>query len=239
MKLSVLVPAKNEPHLQATLDDIERHRELGTEVLWMEDPGIGQRKCTTRLAEQASGDYIMKLDAHCSLSQGFDRALLSEMHGNTILAPILMPLDPITWSINGKKQMAQFVFDSNLVMQHADGDAGNTMCLQGSCWIVSKENYFKWNLGDETMPSWGGQGTELGIKAFLNGGQCRTTRTAFYGHVFRHTDADFPYDRGETPGKKANEELVRRYRNTTLLPLVERFGFPCDWRHYLTLQGMI
>lgn len=229
MSLSILIPSKREPWLQKTIEDIERHAVTDVEILWREDYGIGQRALTNVLCREASGDYIMKLDAHCSVGPAFDRILLEEMDSRTILAPTLLPLKGETWTVNGKKRMNQFAFDTNLVMQHIDGDAGDTMCLQGSAWVVSRENYWAWNLGDETLGSWGGQGPELGIKAFLNGGRCRTTDRTYYGHVFRHQDSDFPYDRGAEPGKYANTELQRRYLNADLAPLIERFNYPCDW----------
>lgn len=235
MKLSILIPSKSEPYLQKTIDDIFLHAEGDIEVLVGLDGGslnldwkpkypekvfwslypadTGQRAITNKLAKQATGDYLMKVDAHVSFSKGFDTALLKEINDKTILAPLLLVLDPITWAVNGKKQMAQFRFDNNFVMQHADGDVGETMCLQGSCWMISKENYWKWNVCDETLGSWGGQAVELGIKAWINGGVCKTTRSAYYGHVFRHLDTEFPYDRGDNPGKFATEELKRRYEN--------------------------
>jgi len=235
MKLSILIPSKNEPYLQKTIEDLKSKITDDTEILvgldgYSEElisesdfsvpvgivkteKTIGQRKMTNILANSARGDYLMKIDAHVSFSKGFDTALLSEIDNKTILAPLLLVLDPITWAVNGKKQMAQFRFDNNFVMQHADGDVGETQCLQGSAWMISKENYFKWNVCDETLGSWGGQAVELGIKAWINGGVCKTTRSAYYGHVFRHKDDEFPYDRGENPGKFATEELKKRYEN--------------------------
>lgn len=224
VKLSILIPSKNEPYLEKTIEDLKSKIRGDTEILWREDYGIGQRALTNELAREAKGEYVMKIDAHVSFSEGFDTALISEMEERMILAPILLVLDPITWSINGKKQMAQFRFDDNFVMQHADGDVGETMCLQGSCWMISKENYFKWNVCDETLGSWGGQAVELGIKAWINGGICKTTRSAYYGHVFRHLNEEFPYDRGDNPGKFATEELKKRYQNDPkVLELINRY----------------
>ncbi len=231
MKLSILIPSRQEKWLDKTIAGIYAARSLAdTEVLFMEDDGRGQRKCINDLAKKARGEYVMKLDAHCQMGPHFDRILLEEMDDVSILAPMLLPLDGETWSVNGKKQMLNFAFDTNFVMQHQPEHPHNfSMCLQGSCWVVSRENYWKWNLGDETLPSWGGQGVELGIKAFLNGGVCRTTRRAFYGHEFRHADADFPYKRDEDAGKLATEELIRRYKNKKLAPLIEKFKYPVDW----------
>lgn len=235
MKLSVVIPAKNEPYLQQTVDDIESKKQADTEVLWMEDSGLGQRGTTNALVEKAQGEYIMKVDAHCMFDEGFDVKMLEDIDENTILAPRLLALDAENWQPRlDCPPSSQYVFDTNLVMQY-DRSRENldpiveTMCLQGSAFMVRKDKYWEWNLGDTTMPSWGGQGTELGIKAFLNGGVCKTTNKTWYAHLFRQTDADFPYDRGDNPGQQANEELIKRYKNKSIAPLIERFNYPIDW----------
>lgn len=211
MDIQVIIPWRNEPLIDKTVKDILDHSESDIIVSPIQDKGRGQRAITRETVERSKAKYIIKTDAHCSFSQGFDTTLLDLMDDKTILAPLLMPLDPISWAVNGKKQMAQFIFDRELVMQHQDGEAGETMCLQGSFFMVSRENYLNWDLDGDDMPSWGGQGVELGIKAFLNDGRCMTTDKAYYGHVFRMEDKDFPYDRGENPGKEATEILKKKY----------------------------
>lgn len=245
-RLSILIPARNETLLQKTIDSIFQQAQGDTEVLvaldnWDNPPelriakggfirtNLGQRGATNALARLSNADYLMKLDAHCSLSEGFDVNLMAEMDDKTILSPLLLVLNPETWTINGRKHMAQFVFGRDFVMQHKEGEVGETMCLQGSAWMISRENYWKWNVCDETLGSWGGQAVELGITAYLNGGRCKTTRSAFYGHVFRQDELDFPYDRGERPGKFATEELKRRYEDK-IGELVEKFDYPLDWK---------
>jgi glycosyltransferase involved in cell wall biosynthesis len=234
-ELTVIIPSRKEKFLQQTIEDIKQHAEGDIEILYEEDEGLGQRALLNKLARKATGKYIMKCDAHCSFSQGFDVKMIAQMDDKTILSPILMPLYE-NWTINGKKQMCQFAFDTDFVMQHIDGDVGETMCLQGSCWMITKENYFKWNVCDESLGSWGGQAVELGIRAFLNGGRCITTRDAYYGHIFRHTDSEFPYDRGESPGKLATERLKGIYFDK-IGGLIEKFNFPCDWKKFLLDKG--
>ena len=229
-RLSVVIPSKNEPYLEKTVEGLKRACTGDTEVLFLEDVGIGQRATTSELVRRATGDFIMKVDAHVQFAHGFDIAMLAEIDDKTILAPLMGVLEPISWTINGKKMMSRYCFDTNLIMQY-DVENGNpeTMCLQGSAWMTLKKNYWDWNLGDESMPSWGGQGAELGIKAFLNGGRCVTTRSTYYGHVFRHSGADFPYDRGANPGQRANEVLKQRYLNKSIAPLIQKFNYPADW----------
>ena len=251
MKLSVLIPSRGGRELKRTIEDILEHSEADTEIIvgfdgsmpegfetfWSpglkfhhEPEHVGQRAITNKLAYLSTSDYIMKVDAHCSFSQGFDRVMLSEMDDKTILAPLLMSLDGPTWTINGKKSTSRYCFDQNLVMQY-DEENGNpeTMCLQGSAWMVSRDNYWNWKLGDETLGSWGGQGPELGIKAWLNGGVCKTTRNAYYGHVFREKEEDFPYQRDKAAIKGTTDEIKKRFKNQKIAGLIKKFNYPADW----------
>ena len=189
-ELSILIPSRNEVWLQKTIEDINLHKEGNTEILWEEDTEMGQRALTNKLARQSTAKYLMKVDAHCSFQQGFDVKMMAEMDERTILAPLMGVLDPIGWTINGKKMVSRYCFGRDFVMRYdVENDNPETMCLQGSAWMIERENYWKWNVCDESLGSWGGQAVELGIAAWLNGGRCKTTRSAYYGHVFRHLDS--------------------------------------------------
>lgn len=211
--ISVLIPARNEKYLPRTVEDLYKNAVGEVEVLFKEDYGIGQRALTNELAKQARYDLVMKTDAHCSFGYAWDRELLKDYQENSIIAPYLMVLDAETWTVRPEKKSSQFVFDSDFIMLYGkekDPMVNESMCLQGSCWLVSKQNYFDWNLGDERL-NWGGQGVELGIKAFLNGGKCLTTKNTYYAHMFRTSDGEFPYDRGKEPGKEATGFIKREY----------------------------
>jgi len=94
--LSVLIPARNEMWLQRTIEDVFAHAKADTEVIvvldgqWPETPiadhkrlrvthsetVIGQRAATNLAARMSTATYVMKLDAHCSLDDGFDVKLI-------------------------------------------------------------------------------------------------------------------------------------------------------------------
>jgi len=94
--LSVIIPARQEEFLERTINDILDKAEIDTEVIaildgyWPEPPiadrskvtfihhtdSIGQRAATNEGARLSQSDYIMKLDAHCIVDQGFDRKLI-------------------------------------------------------------------------------------------------------------------------------------------------------------------
>src|SRR3990167_10632131 len=258
MELSVIIPSRDEALVEKTIEDVLFHAESNTEVLvgldgWSQPisdedlylaqfkykgrvhflksvKGIGQRQITNKLVEMSKARYIFKVDSHTSFQQGFDKQMISEMDDRTILAPLMGVLEPISWTINGNKMTSRYCFGKDFVMKY-DEENGNpeTMTLQGSAWMITKENYFKWGLLDETLGSWGGMAVEVGIKAFLNGVRCRTTRESYYGHVFKEKDSDFGYDRGLHPGKEATELLIKRYRNKSIAGLIEKFNYPADW----------
>src|SRR3990167_9670729 len=94
--LSILIPSRNEMFLARTIEDILQHIEADTEVIalldgkWAEPAipqyervnviyvpeAIGQRAGTNLACRLSKAKYVMKVDAHCSFDQGFDRKML-------------------------------------------------------------------------------------------------------------------------------------------------------------------
>lgn len=229
--ISIIIPTKNEPLLERTIDDIKENARTDIEILTEEDSGIGQRALMNKLAKQAKYDYVMKTDAHCSFGPAFDKILLDTIDDDMVLMPLLYPLNPEHWTINHHNPMSNYVFDTDLVMHFGEHNPKETltrsMCVQGSCFMTKIANYFDWELADESL-NWGGQASEIGIKTYLNGGRCMTTKDTYYGHVFRHFDEDFPYERDHkeiAEGKKALQKL----KTKAIAGLVEEFDYPVDW----------
>jgi glycosyltransferase involved in cell wall biosynthesis len=96
MELSVLIPARNEEWLSRTVADVLAHARAETEVIvvcdgeWANPPledhprlrmirtpaPIGQRAATNVAARMSNATYVLKLDAHCSMAEGFDQTLI-------------------------------------------------------------------------------------------------------------------------------------------------------------------
>ena len=94
--VSVLIPSRNEIFLPETLADILSHARADTEIIviadgdWPDPPieddprvtlvmhgtAIGQRAATNEAARLARGAFVMKLDAHCAVDDGFDVKLM-------------------------------------------------------------------------------------------------------------------------------------------------------------------
>jgi len=79
------------------------------------------------------------------------------------------------------------------------GDIVDTMSLQGSCFMCTREKYWELELCDESWGSWGQQGTEVALKTWLSGGRVVCNKTTWYAHMFRTQSGwKWPYP---APGK--------------------------------------
>lgn len=71
-----------------------------------------------------------------------------------------------------------------------------SMSLQGSFFMCTREKYWELNLSDERVGSWGNQGIELACKTWLSGGRVLVNHNTWYAHLFRTQGGDFsfPYE---------------------------------------------
>lgn len=260
-ELSILVPSRNEEWLQKTLEDILEHIEGDTEILWEEDTmPIGQRALTNKLARKSTAKYLMKVDAHCSFSQGFDVKMMADMEDNRVLIPAMLNLYAFDWvckdghrtyqsNINKcptcgqsvdkqavwqpkpKPVMTNGCFDSKAIFQWHDPQPEllkhQTMCIQGAGFMVTRENYWKWNLCDEAFGSWGSHGVEISIKTWQNGGEVWATRNAYMAHLYRSAE-EFPYQRDMTQVDQANA-MAKKLLTKDIEWLIRKFEMPTDW----------
>lgn len=68
-----------------------------------------------------------------------------------------------------------------------------TMSLQGSFFLCTREKYWELNLCDEGFGSWGNQGIEIATKTVLSGGRLVVSQKTWYAHMFRTQGGDFSF----------------------------------------------
>lgn len=200
---------------------------------------VGQRALTNQLARLSTAKYICKTDAHVSFAQGFDRVLLESMDENTVMTPMLCRLDAEQWNIIAQPFTKKYYFDTNMVFQYGKREDEKdswglvpTMSLQGSCFVVSREKYWEWNLCDEAYGSWGFQGSETACKTWFNGGRVITNTDTFYGHLFRGAGqnvTEIPYVRTKEEIEKAKKCASELLKHPKMPWLIEKFKYPADW----------
>lgn len=68
-----------------------------------------------------------------------------------------------------------------------------SMSLQGSCFMMTKDQYWDLNVCDEGWGSWGSQGIEVALKTWLSGGRVLCNHNTWYAHMFRTQGGDFGF----------------------------------------------
>jgi len=68
-----------------------------------------------------------------------------------------------------------------------------SMSLQGSFFMLTREKYWELNICDEDFGSWGSQGIEVAVKTWLSGGKVMINHDTWYGHMFRTQGGDFGF----------------------------------------------
>jgi hypothetical protein len=249
-KLSVIIPSRDEQFLVPTIDDIFRNARGETEVVAVLDsdrwPGdwkavtdrhpnlhtihngspLGMRASINRGVASAisrGADYVMKLDGHCSLSEGFDITLLSETEPNWVVVPRRGRLDPENWCATethkpdidyhylsfpdnpqdfGGKGLNGKVWEAR-ARERKDILVDDECSSQGSCWVTSAWNFERLELMDEqSFGKFWAEAQEVLMKNWLSGGRCVVNKKARYLHLHKGTR----YGRGY---RLAESELVK------------------------------
>jgi hypothetical protein len=88
-----------------------------------------------------------------------------------------------------------------------------SMSLQGSFFMSTRHNYWKYELCDERAGSWGNQGIELACAAWLSGLRVLCNHKTWYAHMFRTQGGDFgfPYENHGTD--KTKKYIVDKFWN--------------------------
>ena len=122
----------------------------------------------------------------------------------------------ILWRAKDSPKSISYCFDSSPHFQYFgeytkrpgyEGDITETMSLQGSCWMLTRDKYWELEVCDENFGSWGSQGIEVAVKTWLSGGKVMINHKTWYAHMFRTQGGDFgfPYPISVRDQEKAKD----------------------------------
>jgi glycosyltransferase involved in cell wall biosynthesis len=115
--VSVCIAARNEEFLARTVEGVLKNKRADTEVIvvcdgnWpkppiVDDPdviliyhskSIGQRQAVNEAVKLSTAKYVMKLDAHCILDEGFDVKLIADCEYTWTVVPRMYNLHGFDW----------------------------------------------------------------------------------------------------------------------------------------------
>ena len=112
-----------------------------------------------------------------------------------------------------------------------------SMSLQGSCFMCTRDKYNELNLCDENVGSWGNQGLEVACKTWLSGGKVIVNHKTWYAHMFRTQGGDFgfPYEQHGRLVDKTKKAVWEFFTNGKW----DKQIYPVSWlvRRFLPVPG--
>src|SRR3990172_3969603 len=122
--VSVIIPSRNEPFLQQTIQSLLDNATGEIEIIAVLDgywpnPQLindsrlilihtgkvkGMRGVINAGVAVAHGEYILKCDAHCMFDKAYDSVLSSDCENNWIVVPRRYRLDPYEWKLQDVKK---------------------------------------------------------------------------------------------------------------------------------------
>lgn len=108
----------------------------------------------------------------------------------------------VVWIPKRSPNSSSYCFDAEPHFQYfgeynkrpeGKGDITESMSLQGSAFMVSRQRYLDLGFNDEEFGSWGSQGIEIACKSWLSGGCVMINHKTWYAHCFRTQGQDFGF----------------------------------------------
>lgn len=223
-KVSIIIPARNEIFLQKTIWDL---LEKGGDVeviavldgYWPNPPlkddprlkilhrgrALGMRAAITAAAEIATGEWIMKCDAHCMFDQGFDEVLKRETDQDWLAVPRRYSLDAELWERKPKFPIDYHYLDCPMVnetyfqfhgvpwnemtRERFDDpryEIDDLMSWQGSMWFMSRSLWERVSpMREDLFGTFSQEPQELGNKVWLSGGRIVVNKHTWYAHLHK------------------------------------------------------
>jgi glycosyltransferase involved in cell wall biosynthesis len=227
--LSIVIPSRSPQYLEETVNDLLAKAEGDIEVIVVLD-GVwpkkmlkddkrvrilhhgtthqnkGMRDSINAGMAIARGKYLLKIDEHCMVGQGYDKILAADCQDNWVVIPRRYRLDPDNWKIieDGRPQI-DYMYLSYPYQRPFDSTCGlhgeiwnewtraredilidDVMACQGSCYFMSRKHW-DWlgGLDSATYGSFTQEAQEIGNKTWLGGGEMKVNKKTWYAHMHK------------------------------------------------------
>lgn len=238
-RVSVIIAARNERHLPRMIAHLHTRLTGDYEIVVVQDgepyqalpehPRLrvhnrehaGLKPSINFAAAQATGDYLLKLDSHCAVSEGIDEVLQRDMQPNWMVVPRFYTLSERTWEPNPQKpyndywlldcpltdkrgyrfKAGGYWFERTSERAHV-GPIDETLTHHGSAWFISRDFFLNQLRGMQSE----GYGVsymepaDLGLRMWLGpwGGAVMVNKSCWYSHLHQdHTERGYGVDWAE------------------------------------------
>lgn len=235
--VSIVIPSRNEKFLNQTINDLLAKARGEIEIIVIADGywpepvvdsrvhyihrGVshGMRNGINSAVAIAKGKYIMKIDAHCMVDEGFDIKLKENIEPNWIVIPRRKRLDAFNWCVKdvGKPDVDYEYLSypdnpndfggaglngriwTERALERKDTMIDDSPASQGSCWFMHRDYFYELELMDEeNYGTFWCESQELAFKAILSGGRYVINKNTWYAHLHKGKEIGRGYTLSET-----------------------------------------
>lgn len=254
--LSVIIPSRNDQFLQKTINDLLSNARGEIEVIvvldgyWPEpalidDPRVrilhqgsvhqnyGMREAINSGVAMSRGEYIMKIDEHCMVDEGFDVKLAEDCEDMWVVVPRRYRLDAENWKlIEDNRPPVDYMFLAYPYERPQDKTCGlhgaewrelararehilidDLMSWQGSCYFMKRTTWDWLGPLDSEKYGWFTQeAQEIGNKIWLGGGRLVVNKKTWYAHFHKgKTGKAYGFSGAQWDKHAENNERGRKF----------------------------
>jgi glycosyltransferase involved in cell wall biosynthesis len=205
MDISIIIPARNEQqYLNRTIENLYASAEGDIEVIvvlngyeqdvdWRattlkHKENAGERVAMNVAARMAKGRYLLRLDAHCDMSKGWDTKMAEVLqeHPRGIAVAVIGSLDKNWNKLPGWYAFCNLLptMEEKWTSKKQYGLIEPNMAFTGCGFMIAKEFYWSFGGADESLPAMGAIGPEFALHGWLDGEGVYTRTDVLCGHIF-------------------------------------------------------
>jgi glycosyltransferase involved in cell wall biosynthesis len=229
IQTSVIIPSRNSQFLQQTIDDLLAKAEAPVEIIVVLDgywpvpmvnqnPKVivvhqgtvhnsrGMREAINTGMALAQGKYVMKIDEHCMVDQGWDVKLAADCEDNWVVIPRRYRLNAEEWKlVEDGRPPIDYMYLAYPYERPRDVTCGlhgaewkerhyerkdilidDTMSWQGSCYFMTKKHWdWMGPMSTELYGPFTQEAQEIGNKTWLGGGRLVVNKKTWYAHYHK------------------------------------------------------
>lgn len=273
--ISVIIASRVEQFLQRTIDDLLEKAEGEIEVIvaldgyWpstplRNDPRVvvlhhgtlhdnkGMRASINAGMAVAKGEYVMKIDEHCMLDQGYDLKLIADCEDNWVVIPRRKRLDAENWKlVKDNRPDIDYMYIEYPYAKPYDKTQGlhgaewkrperadilidDTPSMQGSCYFMKKSHWDTviGELDDVNYGTFTMEAQEVGMKTWLSGGRVVVNKKTWYAHY--HKGSKGKGYGFSTAQYRRHQERIEGSRLYAIKYWLNAQDFKYDWNWFVT-----
>nr|XP_033322137.1 polypeptide N-acetylgalactosaminyltransferase 1-like isoform X1 [Megalopta genalis]XP_033322138.1 polypeptide N-acetylgalactosaminyltransferase 1-like isoform X2 [Megalopta genalis]XP_033322139.1 polypeptide N-acetylgalactosaminyltransferase 1-like isoform X1 [Megalopta genalis] len=198
--------------LKAPLDEHVKNLQVTTKVL-RSRKRIGLVNARLMGANEAVGEVLTFLDAHCECTVGWLEPLLEAVAKNRtrVVSPVIDIINDDTFSYTRSLELHWGAFNwdlhfrwltlnGRLLKERRENivEPFRTPAMAGGLFSMNRDYFFELGSYDEQMRIWGGENLELSFRVWQCGGSVEIAPCSHVGHLFRKSSPyTFPGGVGE------------------------------------------